>query len=179
MKVLLNFGESPAWLRDSRNLALCLKRTLEALVEYNRMYLQAHRGVPLLYQSGVRYREEPARHAVLVMQTAGFSGRVEEFASIPAILARGWADCDDLAPYRAAELIEVFGEPAGIRVDWQPTGSGRLFHITVRRVDPKTGQLHDKSPIEDPSAKLGMYSAVERKLPIQYRPITPTYVKRL
>jgi hypothetical protein len=113
------------------------------------------------------------------MQSVGYSGRVEEFASIPAILSRGWADCDDLAPYRAAEMIEVFGEPAGIRVDWQPTSKGRLFHITVRRVDPKTGTLHDKGPTEDPSAKLGMYDPKERMRPIKYKPVVPTYVRSL
>ena len=84
MKVVLNLGENPLWLRKGRNMALSLKRILEALVEVNQHYLREHAGVPWLYQSGVRYKEESARHAILVMQSAGFSGRVEEFAGIQA-----------------------------------------------------------------------------------------------
>jgi hypothetical protein len=157
MKVVLNLGENPLWLRKSRNLALSLKRILEALVEVNQHYLREHPGVPLLYQSGVRYKEEPARHAVLVMASNGFEGRVEEFASIQAVLERGWGDCDDLAPWRCAELRERFKQRAHIRVDWRRTKSGRLFHIVVRKPDPLTGLVSEESPVEDPSAKLGMY----------------------
>ena len=157
MKVVLNLGENPSWLRKGRNLGIALKCILEALVEVNQHYLRLHKGVPLLYQSGVRYREESARHAILIMRAAGFSGRVEEFASIPAVMERGWGDCDDLAPWLAAERREVFKEKAHIKVEWKPTRTGRLFHITTRLQDPRTGLIGDSSPTEDPSAKLGMY----------------------
>lgn len=60
------------------------------------------------------------------------------------------SNCDDLAPWRCAELREA-GEPAKIRVQWKRdarTGQ-KLFHILVRRAD---------GSIEDPSLKLGMRS---------------------
>jgi hypothetical protein len=69
---------------------------------------------------------------------------------------RIWMDvhnCDDLAPWRVAEL-QAHGEKAKIRIQWKrPTlanGSKgkKYFHIVVRR---------QNGSIEDPSAKLGMY----------------------
>lgn len=77
------------------------------------------------------------------------------FAKSPA--SKLWLDvhnCDDLSPWRCAELIAI-GEPATIRIQWKrrtlPNGkkSRKLFHIVVRRGDRVT--------IEDPSALLGMY----------------------
>ena len=100
----------------------------------NQLFLKTHR-VPPLYESGVRYQNEPR------------SFPCEEFASIPAVMARGWGDCDDLAPWRVAELREQ-GERAKIRIQWkrQPSGT-KLFHVVVRRGD---------GSIEDPSRILGM-----------------------
>lgn len=133
MKVLINLSENPS-LKRSRNLGLAIKPFLEGLVTANLLYLATHH-VPLLYKSGVRYQEEPP-------------GTVEEFAGIPVIIARGWGDCDDLAPWRCAELRRS-GEKAKIRLTWrQPVPGGRKeFHVQVRREDGR---------IEDPSLILGM-----------------------
>ena len=69
----------------------------------------------------------------------------------------GWLDvhnCDDLAPWRCAELRLREKEPAKIRIQWQRptlrdgTKGRKYFHIVVRRADGR---------IEDPSAKLGMH----------------------
>ena len=138
--------EGPSnWLRKSRVFGTAIKALLDAQVRNNLLYLSLHSGVPLLYASGVRYKNEPTGQL--------FNGLpAEEFAAIPVVLARRWGDCDDLAPYRVAELIHG-GEKAKIRIQWRarrnPDGTqGRkYFHIVVRRGD---------GTLEDPSALLGM-----------------------
>ena len=148
MQVVCSLGtrEGPsAWLRKSRVFGTVIKALLDAQVRNNLLYLQLHRGVPSLYVSGVRYQAEP------VGQT--FNGvPAEEFALIPVVLERKHGDCDDLAPWRCAELI-AGGERAKIRVQWRArrnadgTLGRKFFHIVVRRAN---------GAIEDPSALLGM-----------------------
>jgi hypothetical protein len=132
VRVIVNLGEFSLTKR-SRFLGLFIKPVLEALVEINRLYLRTHH-VPELYRARVRYRPEPD------------DGTPEEFAAIPKILSRGWGDCDDLAPWRVAELQEA-GEPARIRITWRRPRGRRLYHVLVRRGDGR---------IEDPSRLLGM-----------------------
>lgn len=139
------------WLHRSKVLGLAIRPILEACVLNDMLYLALHKNVPGLYESGVRYEEEP--HWT-------FQGEpVEEFASIPICIARGWGDCDDLAPWRCAELRLRARENAKIRIQWQrqrlPGGKlGRkYFHIVVRRADDS---------VEDPSAKLGMHDRIPK-----------------
>lgn len=142
MKILVNLsGETSGrinWLSRSRMLGMAIKPLLDAQVVVDQLYLMTH-NVPPLYSSGVRYMNEPTgRHPEF---------KYEEFAAIPIILSRGWGDCDDLAPWRVAEL-RCAGEKAKIRVQWRKQRSGRkMYHITVRRADGR---------IEDPSRILGM-----------------------
>lgn len=145
MKVLVNLsGENSKWLSRARTLGLAIKPILEALVTVDQIYLRSHK-VPPLYRSGVRYQNEPVNTAHL--GGVDRTHRIEEFAAIPAVIERGWGDCDDLAPWRVAELRE-HGERAKIRVYWKRQSNGhRLYHVVVRRAD---------GTIEDPSAKLGM-----------------------
>jgi hypothetical protein len=130
-------------------LGLAIKPILEALVMADQLYLRTHH-VPPIYESGVRYKEEPMNRAVLgaLGGAASSTYRIEEFAAIPAIIERGWGDCDDVSPWRCAELREN-GEHAKIRVQWKknPESGQKLFHIVVRRADGR---------IEDPSLLLGM-----------------------
>lgn len=135
MKLMVNLGpKEDRWLRRGMQTALVLRPILDALVKANRRFLRAH-NVPGIYESGVRYANEPP-------------GTTEEFAAIPIVLARKWGDCDDLAPWRVAELQEQ-GERASIRIQWKPMKNGRkMFHVLVRR---------ENGSIEDPSALLGMY----------------------
>jgi hypothetical protein len=140
-----NGGFSGGWLRRSRRLAEVIKPVLEATVQINREYLRANPSTPNLYDSGVRYQNEPAR----INQNG-----IEMFDIIPVMLRRGWGDCDDLAPWRVAELQERFGEPASIRIQWKARpGRGKLYHVLVRR-----GNVPATHPfsIEDPSRRLGM-----------------------
>jgi hypothetical protein len=115
-------------------LAWAIKPLLVANVIINRFYLRANPHTPPLYAAGVRYQNEDP--------TKGY----EDFAIIPAIMKRGWGDCDDLCPWRVAELQEQ-GENAKIRIKWKTTPNGKLYHIQVRRADGR---------IEDPSRILGM-----------------------
>lgn len=106
--------------------------------------------IPPLYAAGVIYREEAPGH--------------EDWLDAPAVLKQGYADCEDLAAYRTAEL-RVAGftdvEPV-IKYQWIPRemmirqgypahklpGRGVwLVHCCVRWPDGR---------IEDPSKILGM-----------------------
>jgi hypothetical protein len=149
MQILCRLSKSDGphnWLHRSKVLGLAIRPILESCVLNDMLYLHLHKNVPALYASGVRYENEPSWT---------FEGEpVEEFALIPIVIARGWGDCDDLAPWRVAELRLRQKENAKIRIQWQrptrPDGTkGRkYFHIVVRRAD---------GSVEDPSAKLGMH----------------------
>lgn len=58
------------------------------------------------------------------------------------------SNCDDLAPWRCAELRNA-GEHAKIRITWRehPLTGQKVFHVVVRR---------ENGEVEDPSLKLGM-----------------------
>lgn len=139
----------------SQHLAWAAKRVAETVIDLNRFYLRTHH-VPPLYGAGVVYQEEPAGQ--------GF----EEFATVPQVITRGWGDCDDLVPWRVAELREA-GEPAQVRILWQKAHRGRhagkkMFHLVVRRKrrNALTGRWEDvrdargKIQFECPSTNLGM-----------------------
>lgn len=140
MKILLNLAPKDApngkrWLKPSKLLAIVIRCALEAVIMTNRIYLRLHH-VPNVYESGIRYEEEPAGQPY------------EDFATVPVILARGWADCDDLCCWRISELRNA-GENAKVRLKWQydPLRGARMYHVLVRRAN---GQ------VEDPSKRLGM-----------------------
>ena len=109
---------------------------LFALCAADASYLRAHPETPRLYESGVRYQAE-------------LPGR-EDWQTVPFALARGVADCEDLACWRVAELWVRDGVRALPRMTWRPKGprgQWRLYHITVRWPD---------GHVEDPSRVLGM-----------------------
>lgn len=105
--------------------------------------------IPPLYVSGVVYREEAPGH--------------EDWLDAPAVLRQGYADCEDLAAYRTAELrVAGFDVEPVIKWQWVPRelmikqgypaadipGKGVwLVHCCVRWPDGR---------IEDPSRILGM-----------------------
>ena len=113
---------------------------LKCLFELDVLYLQSHPKAPGIYQSGVRYMEEPPGQ--------------EEWQDIPTCLAMGTADCEDLAAWRAAELTVRHGIQARpfFQEQRRPDGS-YLYHILVRV--PPTAQ-HPRGAVEDPSRILGM-----------------------
>jgi hypothetical protein len=105
--------------------------------------------LPALYESGVRYQEEPPGH--------------EDWLDAPEVVRQGVADCEDLAAYRAAEL-RVAGHDCEPVIKWQwipremmlaqgypasklPDRGVWMVHCCVRFPD---------GSVEDPSKILGM-----------------------
>jgi hypothetical protein len=100
---------------------------------------------PPLYKAGVIYKPEKRRVAS--------NGHVveygEDWQTIPYVIFNGYGDCEDLGAYRSAELRAkgILATP-DIAIRQLPDGAWRA-HVRVR---------HPDGSIEDPSAKLGMYS---------------------
>lgn len=122
--------ESPA-LNHWEPFSRMARAALEAVVLVNRVTMRLHR-VPPLYESGVRYENEPRG--------------TESFVDCSTVLKRGFGDCAHLCAYRVAELRER-GEPAALRITFKRLPGKRLFHVQVRR---------HSGGIEDPSRRLGM-----------------------
>ena len=119
---------------NARDLGIGLDASTAWSVEAMR-----YRPLPSIYNAGVVYKREP------VCRTAGRVHICEEWLTAHESYARGWGDCDDLGPWRAAEL-RTQGELAQAIPRRSPVG----WHIVVRRGD---------GTIEDPSARLGMPTA--------------------
>lgn len=130
------------------------EKSLQDLLDFvtfklNKRYLERmHRmgqRVPNVYAGHLRYiPEEPG---------------VEDWCDIGRVLQRGGGDCEDLAAYHAAWL-RFYAEDRNAQPvltsqeQHCPTGTRppcRQYHVLVRRGN---GQL------EDPSARLGMHSAL-------------------
>lgn len=163
MQLIIDLGPAAMWKR-SLALGMAVRFILQACLVVDLKVLQINRAmhrksggriplIPPLYLSAVRYREEPK------------SWELEHFDTIPVVLKRGWGDCDDLAPWRAAEL-RATGEDrhANIMVKWRENESGsRLYHIVVRRSNVPRSKVDgfrfsaDKLGVyEDPCRVLGM-----------------------
>ena len=69
---------------------VALVHLLEGLSAVSEARLREHPEAPWLYQSGVRYGEEPPGQ--------------DDWQDIPETLALRWGDCEDLACWRIAEL---------------------------------------------------------------------------
>ena len=103
--------------------------------------LRAHPSIPKLYKSGVRYQRDPKRGQAFC---DAHRGACEPFLSPLEVLRRGKGDCDDLAPWLAAERI-LEGD-AGARAE-AIDSPGVGYHVIVIRGDGRR---------EDPSKVLGM-----------------------
>jgi len=104
-----------------------------ALIAANVAYLRVHPKTPRLYESGVRYEEEP--------------GTQDDWDDIPETLSVGVGDCEDLSGWRIAEL-RVAGEVAAMpRVTVFTQDKRVTYHVAVRRAS---------GLVEDPSRELGM-----------------------
>lgn len=115
--------------------ATALQLCLEFLISVDRAFLRLH-PQKSLYRSGVVY------------------GRTQEWDTVPAVMARGYADCKSLSAWRIAELRERGVECRPV-FRWVRRRDGHKdFHILVA-VDRK-GRTE---PLwEDPSKILGMGS---------------------
>lgn len=107
---------------------------LDALTAIDALYLERHPETPRLYESGIRYMEEPPGQ--------------EEWQDVPTSLRMGKADCEDVATWRAAELALRDGQDARPTFRRSKRWDGAtLYHIVTLRQD---------GMVEDPSRALGM-----------------------
>lgn len=116
-----------------------LRVLLNALFTIDRLFLRSDPNAPRIYQSGVFYRAEPVGQ--------------ERWRDIPTIVREGWGDCEDLACWRAAELVEREGIAARPAYRWRRRPGLTIYHIVVRLPD---------GSIEDPSRQLGMGTPEDR-----------------
>lgn len=149
---------------STREIALVARELMRAVLLQNCFLLS--KGLPALYASNVVYRGEP------------WAPEYECFDNCRVVLARGWGDCDDLAPYRAADL-RVFGDKRlGIAPcrfaksgrcshgSFVASGSGEIMPCCANvRIycRPGSGVFHCETrlpdgSVEDPSRFLGMKS---------------------
>ena len=121
-----------------------LYECLSALTNINLHILLSAKGkIPLLYESGVRYRAEPEGQEDWLDILSALQAHKEEMKGG----AKATIDCEDLACWRAAEL-QAQGIAAHPVFVWRKINDGsHLYHIVVRYPDGR---------IEDPSRKLGM-----------------------
>ena len=134
-----------------------MRRSLRSAIKAIERGEPSIRVIPPLYVSGVYYAEEPPGH--------------EDWLDCLAVLKQGYADCEDLAAYRAAEL-RVSGVDAEAVLKWQwvpreimiaqgypqkslPSRGVWLVHCLVRYPD---------GSIEDPSKILGMGGSFTQRI---------------
>jgi hypothetical protein len=164
MKLIVDLGPASMWKR-SLALGMAVRHLLQSTALVNERILEINRHahkrsggrvplIPPLYLSGVRYQEEPVDWSY------------EHFDTIPVVMTRAWGDCDDLAPWRAAELRFTKQDPkADVMVKWKtnPASGRKLYHVVVRRSNARADGknfIADKFGVyEDPSKVLGMGGA--------------------
>jgi len=127
-----------------------LDAALESVTRLNQSMIESGQ-VPTFQRAllrGIKWRPEPPG--------------AEHFDHAALVNARGWGDCDDLAPYEAAS-IRHSGEDPGARAIVQRSGP-KSWHAVVRMSD---------GSIRDPSKRAGMRAGVPHgvrgaTLPLMY-----------
>ena len=140
-KLVLDMGGF-AW-NDKKRATRRMQIMLDGLTRIHLDHYKRYPKTPSLYESGVRYEREPPGQ--------------EDWQDLFTSLRRGTGDCEDLATWRAADLLRkgigarAFGRPRPMLIQ-SPEGAqlGTLWHILVR---------HPGGRIEDPSKLLGMQGA--------------------
>lgn len=110
-------------LKDERVFAQTARNALASVVILNMATLKAEPRFPLLYQSGVVFRNEPRG--------------VETFIDCVECLKQGWGDCAHVAAWKVAEYNVRYGLCARLCISWKryPQHGLRLFHVMVRLPD--------------------------------------------
>ena len=135
------------------------------LADHNARQISGRR-LPHLYDSGARYRVDPAD---------------EPLYDAATVLQRGAGDCEDLAAYLAADL-RLYGmaalppaHPLHHHIGLEPSTArpvlldfGGLQYHAVVRIDSARGVVE-----EDPSGRLGMSGPIEPWLVSLWKRISP------
>lgn len=128
--------QTPKLLRSGRAKERCIEAMANGLAGVNLEYLVENPRTPALYDSGIRYCDDGCT-------------RYDEWCDIPTVLSRGCGDCDDLVPWRLAELWRQGMHDAEAHAIEQRLPNGdTLFHLLIR--------FSGTSRTEDPSERLGM-----------------------
>src|SRR5262245_62050935 len=107
---------------SDRLLAQLAHSLLESVTQNNEELLRKYPQIPALYQSGVRFREEPWAIGPLRLP-----GGLEQFTHCLEVLARRWGDCAQLCAWRVAEL-----RVGGPRVPEAPRGERASLRYYVK-----------------------------------------------
>lgn len=127
---------------DAGESLAALNTLAAALTQINLDYLRLHPNTPKIYNSGVRYANEPAGQEI--------------WQDIPTTLRLLRGDCEDLACWRAAELqLQGTKAKAEVVVSQKYPDGRRLYHVIVRLPN---------GDVEDPSYNLGMRSSSSNSL---------------
>jgi hypothetical protein len=129
-----------AWGEDPELDAMRVRALLELVTQVNEQYLRRNPRLPGCYEAGLR----GVKYAFVPTERNGD----DPFADLLVVLQLGYGDCDDLAPYRCAELRVRHGMPRAV-CDFtvHRINGADEYHIFVRRPD---------GMIDDPSRALGM-----------------------
>ncbi len=137
-----------------------LNAMLEGTTRVNEALLE-HGDVPTFDQARdhIRWKPEPPGQ--------------EHFDHAALVIGRGWGDCDDMAPYKAATL-RVTGVDPGARAVVKKSGPKR-WHAIVQRSD---------GSFDDPSRETGMgkvHGIAGAVVPVMFAPkssVVGTYIQR-
>ena len=122
-----------ARLRDDRARERCIEYQLTASALIQREFLLANPRTPSIFNAGVRYIDDTG-------------APLDEWRSIPEIIAHRGGDCDDLVPWRMAELM-IAGVTPQAMARIQQARDGRVVFHALLRYGPNT---------EDICRRLGM-----------------------
>lgn len=126
-------------LRSDRAKERCFEALCLASARINLEYLREHPRTPAIYHAAVRYRSDTHLDP-------------DPWCDLPLTLAARGGDCDDLVPWRLAELWNQGYSDARPMAYIQRTRNGRVvFHILIKYRN-RAGIVET----EDPSALLGM-----------------------
>lgn len=123
------FGRNKRYREWSKKV---LGHMLTALFEIDKDYLDAFPNTISLYRSGIIYCQEDG---------------TEDWQPIPNAIQTGVADCEDLACWRAAELVVNKGILAFPVLREKTSRDKIMYHVLVQ---------YPNGSLEDPSKRLGM-----------------------
>lgn len=126
-------------------LAALLNALVRIDVEQMTRARRAGHPFPPLYESGVVYERERFRAGVA--DATGRPPRLEEWRDARGVLEHGAGDCEDLAAYRVAELVQA-GIEARVQIVRRPPREGMRGLLHILAATPWG--------VEDPSRALGM-----------------------
>lgn len=134
------------------DLGECLAYLAECQARVNLLWLKRHPGARLMYETGIRYKFEPAQPITM--------------KGIPTIVANGGSDCKNLVAWRLAELWrdELLLPPIGygrqmssLKTYWKSySPTSRIFHAEIRLPTLLPNGKPNPETVEDPSRFLGM-----------------------